>query len=115
MKLSKAQAAVMEKAKKDIDEARNLDYSEWLRETESYFQVPFWADEETTKLVNQRWQKAVNDKYLYEYWEAKRNAVVLTHCNTKTLQKLEKLGLIEILEDSTGECYGIDTVKVLNY
>ena len=50
-----------------------------------------------------------------KYWEEHRNGIVLTHCNTKTLQKLESYGLIEIIYDSTGEDFGIDTIKVLNY
>lgn len=115
MKLSKAQQDVMDKAKKDIDEARALDYPEWLRR-DSYYQIPKWADKETAELIEKRWMDAVNREYLKEYWEAEKNGIVLTHCNTRTLKKLEALGLIEILYDSTGDGgYGIDHVKILNY
>lgn len=113
MKLSKAQTEVMNKAKKDIDLARSLDYPEWLRTTHSYYQIPNWADEELKEHIDNRWKKAVDEKYLYEYWENARNSIVLTSCNTRTLKKLESYGLIEIIYDSTGELGGIDTVKVL--
>ena len=113
MKLSKAQAEVMNKAKEAIDLARSLDYPEWLRTTVHCYQAPDWADEELKEHVDKRWKKAVEEKYLYEYWENARNSIVLTHCNSRTLKKLESYGLIEIIKDSTGEDFGIDTVKVL--
>jgi len=53
--------------------------------------------------------------YLKKYWEEHRNGIVLTHCNSRTLAKLEEYGLIKIIEDSNGEQFGIDTVQVLNY
>ena len=115
MKLSKAQTEVMERAKKDIDKARAMDYPEWLRETDHYFQVPKWADGELKEYIDERWRKAVEEEYHKKYWEDERNGIVLTHCNSRTLAKLEQLGLIEIIEDSNGQTFGIDTVKVLNY
>ena len=101
MKLSNAQQKIMDKAKADIDFARKTDYPEWLGKNSCVREDAF--------------EKAVEEGYLKEYWEAERRAEVLTHCNTKTLRKLVEYGLIEIIEDSTGENYGIDTIKVLNY
>ena len=111
MKLSKAQAEVMSQAKKDIDLARSLDYPEWLKTTNHVFQNDndneYWA---------KRYEEAVSSGYLKEYWEVERKGQVLTHCNSKTLYKLQELGLIEILYDSKGDGgSGIDRVQVLNY
>ena len=100
-KLSKAQQKVMDEAKRDIDEARKMDYPEWLASHSSIRESSL--------------AKCIAEGYLKESWEEHRNGIVLTHCNSKTLIKLEELGLIEIIEDSKGRSYGIDTVKVLNY
>ena len=115
MKLSKAQMDVMNTAKAEIDRARTMDYPEWLREKNSYYQVPFWADEKLEQSINERWQKAVADGCNKEFWDKYRKGLVLTHCNSRTLYKLEEYGLIEIIEDSKGEAHGLDWVKVLNY
>jgi hypothetical protein len=103
-KLSKAQQEVMDHAKRKIDKARSMDYPTWLKASDSYYDYH-----------EKQWKKAVEEGYLKEYWEDARNGIVLTHCNSKTLWKLEEFGLIEIIEDSTGDRCGIDTVKVLNY
>lgn len=108
MKLSKTQEQVLAQAKKDIDEARNLSYPEWLKAGNSFYQC---GNEYHQKC----YREAVEREEMKHYWEDHRNGIVLTHCNTKTLQKLESCGLIEIVRDSTGEYFGIDTIKVLNY
>jgi len=104
MKLSKAQEKVMEDAKKQIDEARSMDYPEWLKHGNGYYE-----DHEDA------WNKAVAKCYLKKYWEEHRNGIALTHCNSRTLAKLEEYGLVKIIEDSKGEQFGIDTVQILNY
>ena len=91
MKLSKAQQKVMDEARKEIDYARTNTLYEWAGAL-----------------------KSVAEDYR-EYYENNRNGIVLTRCNSKTLEKLEKLGLIEILYDSKNKKDGIDHVKVLNY
>lgn len=115
MKLSKAQTEVMNQAKAKIDKARTMDYPEWLRETNHYYQVPSWADEEQKAYIDKKWQDAVREGSLKEYWKKARCGMVVTHCNSRTLYKLEEYGLIEIIEDSKGQSYGLDWVKVLNY
>lgn len=100
-KLSKAQQAVMDQAKKDIDDARKMEYPEWL--------------ESHSSIRKDCLEKYVAEGYLKDSWEERKTGVVLTHCNSKTLVKLEEMGLIEIIRDSNGDTYGIDIVKVLNY
>lgn len=108
MKLSKTQEQVLANAKKDIDEARSLSYPEWLKAENHFYQCD-------NEYHQKRYREAVEKEEMKKYWEEHRNGIVLTHCNTKTLQKLESYGLIEIIYDSTGENFGIDTIKVLNY
>lgn len=108
MKLSKTQEQVLADAKKDIDKARSLSYPEWLKAENHFYQC---GNEYNQKC----YREAVEKEEMKKYWEEHRNGIVLTHCNTKTLQKLESYGLIEIIYDSTGDYYGIDTIKVLNY
>lgn len=104
MKLSKAQQEVLDKARKDIDIARQYDYPEWYRITQT------WCRESAV-------EKNIANGELKDFWEAERCGEVLTHCNSKTLEKLQELGLIEIRHDSKEDrcSYGIDTIKVLNY
>jgi len=101
MKLSNAQQKVLDDAKKKIDIARRLDYPTWLEEREH---VP-----------RHRLQEAIARDYLKSYWEAERRGEALMYCNSKTLRKLAEYGLIEIIEDSTGQTYGLDVIKILNY
>lgn len=123
MKLSKAQAEVIENAHMTIDKARNMDYPEWLMDTEHYYQIPKWMIDETSPYYNPKgaerirkeFEEAVEREEMKDYWQAYRDGKVLTHCNSKTLCKLESLGLIEIIYDSNGESYGLDWIKVLYY
>ncbi len=100
MKLSNAQEKVLKEAYKDIDRARNFEnHADWLKSI-----YPEWIAE-----------SHINDPFWVNAWEENVNGIVLTHCNTKTLEALAKLGYIEIIRDSTGERFGIDKVKILNY
>lgn len=101
-KLSKAQQEVMNEAYKDIDRARALTYPEWFRETYHCFQ-------------ESKVDGLIEKEHLKKYWENERNGIVLTHCNSRTIRKLAELGLVEIVRDSSGESFGIDTIKILNY
>lgn len=123
MKLSKAQAEVLEQAHKDIDKARSMDYPEWLMATNHYYQIPKWAEDETSPHYNpslvehlrNKFAEAIEREELKDYWQRERNGIVLTRCNSKTIKKLEEYGLVKIIYDSNGESYGIDTVQILNY
>lgn len=123
MKLSKSQEKVMEEAKREIDQARSMDYPEWLMVRNSYYQVPKWATDETSPYYNPRYADSLRKQFAEavakeewkHYWEDNRNGIVLTKCNSRTLKKLEECGLIKIIYDSNGEHIGIDTVQVLNY
>jgi len=109
MTLSKTQQQVMEKAKREIDEARTYEtYEEYFLATNHCNNDYNTPDKYKEKDLN-GWEGSK------AYWHWVREAKVLTHCNSKTLEKLEKLGLIEILKLTTGEHYGIDLIKVLNY
>lgn len=110
VKLTPAQQKVMDRAYKDIDEARNNDFYGW-------FNIAYNCDltkEEIDERV-ERWYNRYHENYYHEKYEETKNGMVLTHCNTKTLRKLEEMGLIKIIEDSTGTQFGLDVVQVLNY
>ena len=108
MKLSKAQQEVMDHAKKEIDLARQLDYPDWLKATNHCFQ-------QETAYWQKAYKEAVEKEQSKCYWENDRKAIVLTHCSSHTIRALERLGLIEIIEDSVEIGGSIDVVKVLNY
>lgn len=107
MKLSKAQQRVIDTAHKEIDFARSTDFETWLlvnqcnNNTEVY-NVRYKADSELKRKLKQSYENL-------------KNAIVLTSCSSTTLYKLANLGLVEILKDSKGERFGIDTVRILNY
>ena len=84
MKLSKAQQKVMDEAIKDINEARTMDFESWFRKKID------WCQPQA--------RESYRDAYM-AHWNNRKNGIVLTHCNSKTLVKLEELGFIEIIED----------------
>lgn len=109
-KLSKAQQKVLDKAKKDIDEARSKSFYDWFKE-HSWSGFSDYSDEEIEEHLNKKdknnfWKSLYNDN---------KNGIAHTHCNGKTIYKLESLGLIEIIRDGTNKVYGYDFVKVLGY
>jgi len=111
MKLSAAQEKILTQAKKEIDEARSYETFEdyFLNEYAPHMN----GDYDTPEKYKTRDYNGY--KYYEKYWTDLKNAIVLTHCNSRSLKKLESLGLIEIIEDSTNQNYGIDVVKILNY
>ena len=125
MKLSKAQEQVIDKAKAEIDRARKFTLTEWAAYKKNYDSeikiehiVSIYirnglTPEQARARIDQEIAEYA-DTYK-EYYENERNGIVLTHCNSRTLKKLEELGLIEILFDSTNTHFGIDTIKLLNY
>lgn len=98
MKLSKAQMKVIEWMKYRIDDARNNDIKTWAGGNWDYIHHPGYLEK------------------LEKLYEEERNGIVGSiRCNSKTLTKLEELGLIEIIYDSNGEHDGVDKAKLLNY
>ena len=121
MKLSKAQAQVMEKAKEDIDYARTHDFLHWYARATGHELETDWDAHPNPILSNESVMKEAIERaneageYWHRSYEKRKEGIALTMCNSRTLAKLEEMGLIEILRDSKGQTYGVDEVKVLNY
>jgi len=118
MKLSKAQEEVINNAKAKIDLARTLNFFDWYmgyyagnyesknihtpEELDAYLENRIGRDNRTMKdLTEERYQNA-------------RNGIVSCIANSRTLKKLEEMGIIEILYDSNGDRLGLDEIRILN-
>lgn len=107
-RLSNYQKNVLDEAKKRIDRARNCkSIYEYLTE------VQHLNDRIINILKNE------NQETLQMYtdaWNNKKNAIVNVNSNIKTIQKLEQLGYIKVVEicDNRSNIV-IDTIQVLNY
>lgn len=111
MKLSKAQEKVLSEAKMQIDKARAC---ETFEEYFNKYMGPHMNHlYDTPKKYMAMDMKGWNR--IRKYWEMNKEGIAFTRCSSKTIEKLEKLGLIEILYDSNGQCCGTDRIKVLNY
>ena len=84
MKLSKAQSEVLETAKREIDEARQYEtYEEYFVKHEAKWRRKDCETPEEYKA------KRPNDwEWFKKNWENRRNGIVLTQCNSRTIQKL---------------------------
>ena len=122
MKLSAAQQKIIDTACKEIDFARTHTAFEWgLKERYQVTKVEesiivikhnlyhMTRDEAIEYVTKEAIRYATTYNY---YYESEKNAQVLCQANSKTLKKLEELGLIEIIKDGRS-C--IDTIKILNY
>jgi hypothetical protein len=98
-KLTSAQARVIEEAKKDIDRARSLDFKDWCGDRYNFIMSDAYSLNLYTDFFN----------------KAKAGTVLTQDVNSRTLAKLEELGLIKIVYDSKGTHSGIDTITLLNY
>lgn len=114
----------MEQAKSRIDYARAHDFIHWLSKATGYDLESDWDSHPNPHLNNQtvleRAQRlaekdASGDGYWAKSYEKEKSGITLVSCNSRTLYKLSEFGLIEIIHDSKGSSYGIDTVQVLNY
>lgn len=112
MKLSKAQQEVMNQAKEKIDFARSANYYDWIRR--SYFPYKEVTDDQVLETIEHD-KKIFGYDYIAKTFEEEKNGITIVQCNSRTLYKLQEYGLIEIVKDSKGQTYGIDTIKVLNY
>ena len=102
-KLSNAQAKVLERAKEDIDAARNMNFYDWMR-TKAICHD--WSNDEIDNMGWVEWYR--------ECYEQNKSGIAHTHCNGKTIEKLQKLGRIEILYNGTNKAQCFDPGKVLN-
>lgn len=111
IKLSAAQQKVMDKAYKDIQAARECaTVEEWfIKYIASIYNSDYNTPEKQKEKNINRWNNVIVKAY-----NDRRQGIVLTHCSSKTLEKLEKLGLIKICHDSKGEHYGIDEIQILD-
>lgn len=125
VKLTAAQQKVMDIAKQEIDNARNHTIEQWAcRSVEFEYEIEDCRIVKNAESYGLNHDKAVErvkeriTKYIEKmgkYYYNECQGIVLTRCSSKTLEKLEQYGLIEIIEDSKGQYMGIDVVKVLNY
>lgn len=122
MKLSKAQQKVMDHLKEQIDYARSNDYMHFLGKCIGYPLEKNYDEIPNPHLTNEGVRKLVEEsmelekyEFLKAAYQERLNGIALVTCNSRTLYKLVEYGLIEIINDSKGESYGIDKVKVLNY
>lgn len=116
IKLSNAQTKVLKDAQIHIDFARTHTFYDWVRKT-TPSGFDFLTDEQIDKEFARRESEGWNDskaKRIKEY-ENEKSGITLTYCNSRTLEKLQELGLIKIIYDSNGEKFGIDRIKLLNY
>lgn len=106
--MSAAQQKVMDRAYQDIREARECaTVEEWY----SKYRAICYANSTAEEFKEQNGD--MWDSFIAPRYNELRECVVLTSCNSRTLAKLEKVGLIEILHDSNGVRFGIDKVRVL--
>lgn len=122
MKLTKAQTEVMEKAKARIDFARTHDFYDWFRDRWSFSEEKAsWSKEQIDdyyKDMDKRFNNSnisFKDEDMNEYIDFTKGIDSSCHTNSKTLVKLEEMGLIEIIYDSNGDKIGIDKIRILNY
>ena len=127
MKLTKAQQKIIDEARQKIDYARTHDFIHWvslrccgydLDEDWDAVPNPFLSN---AYVLKQAQDMVANDETGYRcfephHWakryEAQKNGESIVHTNSKTLEALERMGLIEIIHDGRS---GWDTIKLLNY
>ena len=104
MKLSEAQKEIIEKAHNEIDYARTHTLIEWATNCLGY------SGKDLKDYQIDRVESYANN--YRKYYEQERKAIVLCRANSRTIKKLEEIGLVEILE--VGGSFP-DTIKILNY
>lgn len=124
MKLTKAQTELLNRMTAKIDFARTHTLTEWAQKRKGYTEEKIDRMIKSSELYRKTPEEMrtiiANEISNYaeayaDYYNEERNAIINVTCNSKPLKKLEEYGLIEILYDSTGTGFGLDTVKVLNY
>lgn len=132
MKLTKAQAKVMEGAKHEIDYARTHDFIHWV--ARHFTQCDLETDwdshpnqylsnakalQDALEIVAKDSKPTVIDgfeifpaNHLREKYESEKLGETLTITSSNTLRALERMGLIQIIKDAGR---GVDHIRILNY
>lgn len=108
VRLSNYQKKVLDEAKKQIDRARDCkSIYEYLTEVQHL----------NDRIINILKNEEPETLQMYtNAWNNEKNAIVNINSNIKTIQKLELLGYIKVVEicDNRSDIV-IDTIQVLNY
>lgn len=110
-KLSPTQQRVLDDLKRQVDQARSYTtYEDYFLATEApRCNCLFDTPEKYKARAPRDWER--NKKS----WERLLEGEGLTHCSGPTIYKLEKLGYITIVEDTTSTTLSYDIVKLVNY
>lgn len=115
-KLSNAQIKVLNDAKERIDFARTHDFYDWyMRTASNYEKKNIHSNEELENYLSNKYGRDLRAEYKNRYMNNINGIDYLCHASSKTIAKLESLGLIEIIKDSNGEYYGLDIIRISNY
>lgn len=109
-KLTKAQEAVLNEAKANIDFARSVNFYDWYRVSYNANQK---SDEDIEKQINKPLYKDIGGRAYFEgIYKNEIKGITLVMCNTRTLKALENLGYIRIINE--GGSYP-DRIEVIGY
>ena len=127
MTLTKAQHTILEDAKRRIDYAREHDFLHWASlNLRGYDLDKDWdsvpnpylsnafvlAHAQDVVLEDETGTKYFEPHYWSNRYEEEKKGVTIVHANSKTLEALARLNMIEIIHDGRS---GIDTIRLLNY
>lgn len=105
-KLSTTQETVLENIRRQVREARS--YTTY----EDYF-LAVKAPHYNCTPEKYQAQNPEIWAYMKKHWEGLLEGKALTRCSGPTLYKLEELGYIKILKDTTKTKYTMDTVQLI--
>ena len=127
MKLTKAQQMIIDDAKRDVDYAREHDFLHWVSKNLCGYDLdrdwdavpnPYLSNEFVLRNAQETIAEDETGNEYFEpfHWKKKyerqKEGECLTRANSRTLEALERIGLIEIIHDGRSN---IDTIKLLNY
>lgn len=107
-KLSPTQEKVIQRARKEFREAISCST---LEEFYNLYQKKYYGQATLEELKDQ-WPETY--ELVKGVYHDRRRGILLTHASGPTIRKLEKLGLIRILEDATGTgSYTFDQIQLI--
>lgn len=108
-KLSPTQETILESIRRQVNQARSYTtYEDYFLAVEApHYNCDFNTPEKYQAQDPKGWA------YRKKHWEGLLEGKALTHCSGPTLYKLEKLGYIKILKDTTKTKDTIDTVQLI--